>query len=126
MHEIGTAFFTEELHLPRRHSAWIVTAGCSLLAIGCSLSVGAVEGLGLFGLSLMDFCDYLTAQIMLPAGAFLTSLFVGWFVDQRLVRDEFTNNGTQSLHFFRAYQFSVRFIVPLCILLIFLHQFGWL
>ena len=61
---------------------------------------------------------------LLPLGAFLTSLFVGWFVDQRLLRDEFTNQGTVSVGFFRAYQFSVRFIVPLCIVLIFLHQFG--
>ena len=124
MHEIGTAFFAEELHLPRKKAAWILTAICSLLAIFCSLSVGAVDGIGLFGLSLMDFCDYLTAQIMLPLGAFLTSIFVGWFVDQQLLRREFTNGGTVSTSFFRAYQFAVRFIVPLCILLIFLHQFG--
>ena len=124
MHEIGTAFFTEELQLPRRRSAWIVTLVCSLLAIGCSLSVGAVDGITLFGRSLMDFCDMLTAQFMLPLGAFLTSLFVGWFVDQRLLRDEFTNHETVSCGLFRAYQFSVRFIVPLCILLVFLHQLG--
>lgn len=124
MHEIGTAFFTEEFHLPRRKSAWIVTSVCSLLAIGCSLSMGAVDGITIFGHSLMDFCDLLTAQLMLPLGAFLTSLFVGWFVDQQLIRDEFTNQGTVSVHLFRAYQFAVRFIVPLCILLIFLHQLG--
>jgi NSS family neurotransmitter:Na+ symporter len=124
MHEIGTAFFCEEFHKARHLSAWVVTAFCSLLAIGCSLSLGAVDGIVLFGRSLMDFCDFLTAQVMLPLGAFLTSLFVGWFVDQRLLRDEFTNGGTVSVSFFRAYQFTVRFIVPLCILLIFLHQFG--
>jgi NSS family neurotransmitter:Na+ symporter len=28
------------------------------------------------------------------------------------------------VRFFRIYQFSVRFVVPLCIALIFLHQFG--
>jgi NSS family neurotransmitter:Na+ symporter len=72
----------------------------------------------------MSVCDFITAQVMLPLGAFLTSIFVGWFVDQRLLRREFTNGGTVSPGFFRAYQFSVRFIVPLCILLIFLHQFG--
>ncbi len=124
MHEIGTAFFSEELSLPRQKAAWIITVLCSLLAVGCSLSMGAVEGITLFGYSLMDFCDLLTAQVMLPLGAFLTSIFVGWFVDQRLLYDEFTNNATVSTHFFRAYQFSVRFIVPLCILLIFLHQLG--
>jgi NSS family neurotransmitter:Na+ symporter len=83
-----------------------------------------MPGLQLFGLSLLDFFDFITAQIMLPLGAFLTSLFVGWFVDQQLLHDEFTNHGTVSTSFFRAYQFAVRFIVPLCILLIFLHQFG--
>ena len=124
MHEIGTAFFSEELHLSRGKAAWILTIVCSALAIGCSLSVGAVDGIALFGMSLLDFCDYITAQIMLPLGAFLTSLFVGWFVDQQLLHDEFTNNGTVSVRFFRIYQFSVRFVVPLCIALIFLHQFG--
>ena len=124
MHEIGTAFFTEELHMGRQRAAWIVTLACSLLAVGCSLSMGATDQLQLFGMSLMDFCDFITAQVMLPLGAFLTSLFVGWVVDQQLLRREFTNGGTVSLHFFRSYQFSVRFIVPLCILLIFLHQFG--
>lgn len=124
MHEISTAFFAEELNLQRKKAAWIETLVCILLAIGCSLSVGAVDSLTLFGQSLMDFCDMLTAQIMLPLGAFLTSLFIGWVVDQRLVHDELTNQGTVSEGLFRAYQFSVRYIVPLCILLIFLHQFG--
>ncbi len=124
MHEIGTAFFTEELHQPRKKAAWVLTVVCSLIAVGCSLSMGAVPGLTLFGMSMLDFCDFITAQLMLPAGAFFTSLFVGWVVDQQLLYDEFTNQGSVSKHFFRAYQFSVRFIVPLCIALIFLHQFG--
>ena len=124
MHEIGTAFFTEELQLSRGKAAWILTIVCSLIAVGCSLSMGAVEGLSLFGMSLLDFCDFITAQVMLPVGAFLTSLFIGWFVSQQTVRDEFTNHGTVHVRLFPVYQFAVRFVVPLCILLIFLHQFG--
>ncbi len=123
MHEIGTAFFSEEFHLSRTKAVWVLTIICSLLAIGCSLSVGAGDKIALFGLPLLDFCDYITAQIMLPMGAFFTSLFVGWFVDQQLLHDEFTNNGTVSTRFFRIYQFAVRFVVPVCIALIFLHQF---
>ena len=124
MHEIGTAFFTEERRMPRRRAAWVLTAVCSLLAVLCSLSVGAVDTIRVLGMSLMDFCDYLTAQFMLPLGAFLTSLFLGWFANQQVVRDEFTNGGSVARGLFPAYQFAVRFIVPLCILLIFLHQFG--
>jgi len=124
MHEIGTAFFTEERRIPRKRAAWVITVVCSVLAVLCSLSVGAVETIRLFGYSLMDFCDYLTAQFMLPLGAFLTSLFIGWFANQRVVRNEFTNGGTVARGLFPAYQFAVRFIVPICILLIFLHQVG--
>ena len=124
MHEIGTAFFHEELHLSRPKAAWILTVVCSVLAVFCSLSVGAVDAIRLFDLSLMDFCDMLTAQVMLPAGALLTSLMLGWFVPRRLLHDEFTNQGTVSLRLFSVWRFCVRFVVPLCILLIFLHQFG--
>lgn len=124
MHEIGTAFFTEELHLSRGKAAWILTVVCSLIAVLCSLSMGAVSELSLFGMSLLDFCDYITAQLMLPAGAFLTSLFIGWFVNQKTVHDEFTNHNTIYRGLFPAYLFAVRYVVPTCILLIFLHQFG--
>lgn len=124
MHEIGTAFFHEELQLPRQRAAWILTVVCSVIAVFCSLSVGAYSNLQVFGMSLLDFCDFLTAQLMLPAGAFLTSILMGWFANRQLVKDEFTNGGTLRETFFKAWFFSIRYIVPLCIVLIFLHQFG--
>ena len=124
MHEIGTAFFHEELKLHRQQATWILTIVCMVIAVFCSLSVGAYSEQQLFGMSLMDFCDFLTAQLMLPTGAFLTSIMAGWFVSQQVMHDEFTNGGVLKESFFKAWLFSVRFIVPLCILLIFLHQFG--
>ncbi|MBQ8486647.1 MAG: sodium-dependent transporter [Prevotella sp.] len=124
MHEIGTAFFHEEMHLTRHNAAWILTVVCSILAVLCSLSVGAVEAIQLFGMSLMDVCDFVTAQLMLPAGALLTSLLLGWFVSRQTVHDEFTNHGTANNRLFAIWLFGVRFVVPVCILLVFLHQFG--
>ena len=123
MHEIGTAFFHEELELPRKYATWILTVVCSVIAIFCSLSAGACD-IQVLGMSLMDFCDFLTAKFMMPIGGFLTSVLMGWFVDRQLLRDEFTNRGTVAESFFKAYMFSVRYIVPLCIIMIFLHQFG--
>lgn len=124
MHEIGTAFFTEELHQPRHRSAWIITTVCSVLAVLCSLSVGAVEGMTVLGQSLMDFCDNLTAKFMLPIGGLLTSIFIGWFASQDTVREEFTNGGTVASRLFPIYQVAVRFVLPVLIVLVFLHQFG--
>ena len=124
MHEIGTAFFTEELHLPRRRAAWILTAVASVLCTFCALSVGACPDISVMGLSLMDACDMLTANIMLPMGALLTCLFVGWYIPRQVVADEFTNQGTLSARLLPVYRFAVRYVCPIAIVLIFLHQLG--
>jgi len=124
MHEIGTAFFTEELHLPRRKSAWIITATTAVICVLCAWSVGVFSGLQVLGMSLMDCCDGLTANVLLPLGGMLACLFVGWYVPQKVVRDEFTNQETVNRRFFQIFIFAARYICPLGILFVFLHQLG--
>ena len=124
LHEVSTAFFQEELHISRGRAATIVTVACSIIGVFCSLSLGAYEGLSLFGKSLFDIFDFVTGQIFLPIGGFLTCLFVGWYVPKQVVHDELTNWGTVSGALFGIYLFCVRFVCPVCILLVFLNQFG--
>jgi NSS family neurotransmitter:Na+ symporter len=124
MHEIGTAFFKEELEIPRWKAAWIITVVTGIICIFCALSVGAYTDLQLMGKSLMEFCDGLTADYLLPIGAMLTCLFVGWYIPKQVVWDEFTNGGKLKEHLFSTYLFVVRFVCPICIILIFLHQLG--
>ena len=124
MHEIGTAFFHEEFNLSRKGGAWIVTSICCVLAVLSSLSLGASENLRLFGMSLMDFFDFLTAQILMPIGSFLTCVFVGWHISKRVVYHEFTNHATLRGKMFKLWYFAVRYICPTAILLIFLRQLG--
>ena len=124
LHEVSTAFFFEELKISRKSGALIVTVSTCLIGALCSLSLGAVPGLTVFGTDLFDVFDFVTGQIMLPIGGFFTCLFVGWYVPKKLVRDEFTNWGTLSGRFFPAFLFCVRYVGPIGIALIFLHQFG--
>ena len=124
LHEVSTAFFFEELKISRKAGALIVTVSCSVIGALCSLSLGAVPGLSICGKDLFDVFDFVTGQIMLPIGGFLTCLFIGWYVPKNIVRDEFTNWGTVSRSLFGIFLFLVRFVCPVCILLIFLHQMG--
>ena len=124
MHEIGTAMLYEELHISRKAGAWIETAVCCVIGVVCTLSCGVVDGLVFWGKNVMELCDYFTGQILMPVGAMLACLFVGWYVPKRVVRDEFTNSGTLSARFFGLFLFGVRFVAPVCILIVFLHQFG--
>lgn len=123
MHEIGTAMFFEELHISRKKGAVIESVCAIFIGIVCSLSMGAAD-LSLFGKSFLDCCDYLTSNILLPFGAFMTCIFLGWVVPQKVVKDEFTNWGTVSVAFYRLWLFLIRFISPLCITAVFLHQMG--
>ena len=124
LHEVSTAFFQEELHISRSHAAMIVTGGCSLIGAICSLSLGEWSFLKVAGVDLFDVFDFVTGQIFLPVGGLLTCLFIGWYVPKKLVKDEFTNWGTTRGVFFGTYYFLIRFVCPLAILAIFLHQLG--
>ncbi|MGI6231247.1 MAG: sodium-dependent transporter [Prevotella sp.] len=123
MHEIGTAVFFEELHISRKWGAVIETVICCIIGVLCSLSCGAVR-IEVLGQSFLDFCDFLTSDILLVGGSFVTCILVGWRVPKRIVLDEITNWGTLSSRLFPIWYFIIRFVSPTCILLIFLHLMG--
>ena len=124
LHEVSTAFFQEEMHISRKKAAAIVTVSTAIIGAFCSLSLGAADGLSLLGKSLFDCFDFITGQIFLPVVGFLTCLFIGWYVPHKVVRDEFTNWGELPGRFFHMYIFLVKYVCPLAILFIFLHQLG--
>lgn len=124
LHEVSTAFVVEELRVSRTKAATIVTVVCCVIAAMCSLSLGRWDFLTIGGKSLFDCFDFLTGQIMLPLGGFMTCLFLGWYMPHKIVRDEYTNLGTMRGKYFHLYIFLVKYLCPVCILLVFLHQLG--
>ena len=124
LHEVATSFLFEEAHISRKRGAAIVTVATFVIAIFCSLSLGDCKWLSIGGKSLFDLFDFVTGQIFLPVGGFLTCFFVGWYLPKKLLKDEFTNWGTLSGKWFGVYFLLVRWICPIAILAIFLHQFG--
>ena len=123
LHEVSTAFFHEELVITRKKAAPLVSVTTCIIGVVCSLSLGAAgHSLVFFGRSLFDWFDFVTGQIFLPVVGFLTCIFIGWYVPHKVVRDEFTNWGTLRGRFFHLYIFLVKYVCPVCILFIFLHQ----
>ena len=127
LHEVSTAFLEEELGTTRKRAAVMVTIGCMVIGIVCSLSLGTWESFRVFGMTIFDLFDFVTGQLFLPIVGFLTCIFIGWFVPHKIVHDEFTNMGTlRNGTLFHFYIFLVKYVCPICILFIFLHQFGLL
>ncbi len=64
--------------------------------------------------SLFDVYDYLTANIMLPLGAFFISIFAGYIIS----RDDSMQDINDSVIYWLWY-FLIRYVSPICILLVF-------
>ena len=126
LHEVVTAYLHEEFNLTRSRAAKLVTAGCTFLGVLCSLSLGIGKELTIFGLTLFDLFDFLTAKIMLPLGGFFIAIFTGWYLDKRIVWEEVSNNGTLPKAVYRIWLFLLKYIAPIGIGFIFINELGLL
>lgn len=124
IHEVVTAYVSEQWNVRRNSAAWLSTAAMLVLGIVCSLSFSVLSGWTIGGRSIFDFFDYLTANFMLPIGGIFTCLFVGWKIDQTLLKNEITNYGTARFIGIKTYVFLLRWIAPTCIMLVLLNQLG--
>lgn len=124
MHEVVTAYVSEEFTMTRRKAATIVTIACSTVGVFCALSFGPLDGFKLFGMTLFDLFDYVSSNIFLPVGGMFIALFVGWYLDKKIVRDEVTNNGTLRAPYLRLIVFILRYVAPIAIGVILINQLG--
>lgn len=68
------------------------------------------------GMTIYNSLDFIMANVLLPVGAFLTSLFIGWFASKDAVRDEMgLPNGVA----FKSWRFLIRFVVPVAVAAVF-------
>ena len=122
--EVPISFLQEEWHISRRRAVIISAIWALVLGIGCSLSMGLWRGFTINGDVLFDFLDHLTARYLMPICAFLTSLFVGWWLEKEIIHNAITNWRNDSGWYLRPLLLLLRSIVPICILIIFLSGLG--
>ena len=126
LHEVVTAYLHEEFNFTRGKAARLVTTGCILLGILCSLSLGVTKEFTIFGLGMFDLFDIVTAKLMLPLGGLLISIFTGWYLDKKLVWSEITNNGTLKVPTYKLIIFILKYVAPIAISVIFINELGLL
>ena len=122
LHEVVTAYLHEEFNLSRAKAARLVTAGCIILGTFCSLSLGVGREYTLFGMTLFDLFDFVTAKLMLPLGGLFIALFTGWYLDKKIVWEELTNRGTLKVRIYRLIVFLLKFVAPIGIAFVFINE----
>lgn len=126
LHEVATAYVTEEFGMSRGKGARIVTGVILVFGILCSLSFGPLSDIQLLGRNIFSMFDDLSGLVLLPLGGMLISIFAGWVLDHQLYREEITNSGEIRAPYFKMLVFSLRYIAPTAIGIVFLSQLGLL
>ena len=123
--EVVVAFIIEEMHRSRKKAVALCFLICGVVGAFCSLSFGPLAGFKLFGLSVFDFFDYITSNIMLPIGGLLLAVFAGWRLRRANFLDELTNSGKLRIPRWLSLTiyYLVKLVAPIGILLIFLNTF---
>lgn len=67
--------------------------------------------------TIYDSLDYVMSNVLLPVGAFLTAVFIGWVVSSKLTRGEM---GLPDGSGFKLWLFLIRFVVPVALAVIFI------
>ncbi len=119
--EVPTAWMIDKFRIVRPVSASLVAAGAMVLGALSALSFNVLadwhplDFIPLFaGQGFFDVLDGLTAKLLMPIGAILTAVFVGWIADRKLVDME--NGLSGALHLF--WLFLVRFVCPIALIAI--------
>ena len=69
----------------------------------------------------LDFFDMLSEGIMMPLGALLMSIMIGWEVGPEMVKEECEQSG-HAMGGYGFFKFCIKYITPLCMILILYGQ----
>jgi len=122
--EATAAYLEERQGIPRVKAAIVAGTAIWVFSLGTVFSLAGTEwaqiNFGFMGGNIFDMLDYLTANVLLPLGGLLVSIFAGWVMKSEVVKQEFD---------LAAWQFSIvmvllRYVAPLGILFVFANSVG--
>ncbi|MBR1917790.1 MAG: sodium-dependent transporter [Bacteroidaceae bacterium] len=124
LYEVPTAYIHETWHIRRRYAALVVTAVCLMLGTVCSLSMGVLGDLHLFGKTVFDFLDYFCTTIMMPLSGVFIAIFLGWVVKRDIFMDDVTNGRTLRAAPAGVIHWLLRWVAPILLFAAFLGVLG--
>lgn len=118
--EVSIAFVRDRFHTSRLRACLVVLLPVFATSAVCSLSLGAVPGLKIAGMTVFDFLDTFTTNVLLPVSAFCICVYVGWVLRKKFIIDELSNYGSFQSRLAPVAAFLIKWVCPLLIAAIFL------
>lgn len=117
----------DQFHMSRRKAALIegtialiggifVCLGYNKLYFEVTLPTGTTG-------QLLDIMDYVSNNLLMPIGAILTCILVGWVVKPKTIEDEITLNG-EKFGYHNVYVVMIKFVAPIMLAILLLESTG--
>ena len=113
--ELPVAFFKRTIGMSRKAATYLCTSIIFVLGIASSLGFGIWSGVTIGGQNILGMIDYLTANFVLPFGALLMALFVGWYLNREQAQK---NSEIENPLMFNIWYIIIKIIVPVVMIII--------
>lgn len=126
--ETIVSILQDKLHWKRMTTCLIVMFGAILIGVPSSLGFGVWDCVSIFGMSILDFFDFLSNSVLMPIVALLTCIFVGWVLKTKVIADEVKSSAPFRLE--KLHHVVIRYIAPFFLIAILvssiLSAMGWI
>lgn len=118
--ETIVSFVEEKTSLTRPVICLIVIAASFIMAVLSSLGFGLLDSVKILGLSILDFFDFISNNVLMPIVAFLTCIFVSYVVKVDTVISEVELSSPFKSK--KIYVIVIKYVAPVFILIIFVSS----
>ena len=111
----------EKFNMTRRTAAVWTGLVTWLLGLGTAFSFNVWADVKVLGLTFFEHLDFLTSNLMLPAGGVCMAIFAGWVMSKHMSQAELNMNSEVGYSLWYA---SIRVIAPIAVSIVLLHAIG--
>jgi len=114
--ETSVSTMSDELGMSRSKACALLAVEMLVLGVLCALGFSTLSHVTLFGMSILDFFDFLTNSIMMPIAALLTCYLVVRVVGTAAIAREVESSSKFSRK--RLFNVCIRYFAPVCLVVI--------
>lgn len=109
----------QRFNISRQRASVLIGGSAWLIGVLAALSFSALSHINIIGLSIFDFLDYITTNILIPLGCMITALFCGWAFPKEKSQKALGLSDKQH----RLWILILRYITPMLISIVFISNF---
>lgn len=108
--EAVVSTISDQLKINRKISTVIACACALVLSLFPSLGYSALSSVRILGLEILDFMDFISNSLLMPFGALMTCIIVGYFITPKAIVDEIRLSST--FKYEKLYSAVIKFFGP--------------